>query len=112
MHAGYSKLKTVSKMLIFDMDNTILEGRFIDTAAMKLGFVDKLAQIRREVHDTEQRTHQIAALLTGVRQEIISEIITDIQVVSDIREVVSSFKGYRLRDRHYQRQLRLRYQIR
>ncbi|NPV93379.1 MAG: HAD-IB family phosphatase [Firmicutes bacterium] len=90
------KPKPVSKMLIFDMDNTILYGRFIDTAAKQLGFFDKLAQIRVQTRDVRQRTHQIAALLAGVSLETILEIIADMQLVSDTKDVVSAFKdiGY------------------
>lgn len=83
-------------MILFDMDNTLLEGRFIDKAADQLGFTSKLAMLRTSVQDAGLRTRQIAALLKGVSKEIILEIAAGIPLVPDAEAVITT-----LRERGY-----------
>ena len=62
---GFSIKETLlkmKKMIIFDMDNTILDGAFIDEAAQMFGF-KKLTEIRAKHSDHLIITKHIALLL-------------------------------------------------
>ena len=41
-----SHLSSLNKMIVFDMDNTLLQGRFIDTCAENLNSKKELMNIR------------------------------------------------------------------
>jgi glucosyl-3-phosphoglycerate synthase len=43
------KLAQHRRMIIFDTDNTILEGRFINRCADLFGFKDQLIELRRQM---------------------------------------------------------------
>ncbi|MBK8737272.1 MAG: hypothetical protein IPL98_15755 [Saprospiraceae bacterium] len=47
----------LKKMLIFDMDNTILQSSFIATTALQYGFNDKLIEIVSENSNHYTRTN-------------------------------------------------------
>ena len=84
------------RMAIFDMDNTILAGRFIDVAARHLGFAQELEYVRKDVAAPVARTENIARFLAGVGAGTIGEIADSIPVVPDFAEVVSQLRddGY------------------
>jgi glucosyl-3-phosphoglycerate synthase len=46
-----SQLNTLDKLVVFDMDNTLLKGRFIDSCASKFGFKKELMNIRSSETD-------------------------------------------------------------
>lgn len=58
-------LRTLKKIAVFDMDNTILRGSFIRTAANAFGFMPELEKIVQETSDPFVRTKRIARLLKG-----------------------------------------------
>lgn len=82
-----------SKMLIFDMDNTLLKGRFIDNAALRFGFSHELDRIRKTVMNPSLRTAQIAEFLKGAEWEEILAVIAAIPVIPDAAEVIQILKG-------------------
>ncbi|MBC7903554.1 MAG: HAD-IB family phosphatase [Gemmatimonadaceae bacterium] len=86
------------KMLIFDMDNTILRGRFIDECAWEYGFTDKLQKLRAEEKDPGTLTKRIALLLKGLSISDLLKTAARIPMVDDINEVVRQFKskGYKV----------------
>jgi glucosyl-3-phosphoglycerate synthase len=86
----------IEKIALFDMDNTLLLGRFIDKAAAELGFADKLEQARGEIDNASLRTQIIAGLLKGVSRGQIFNIADSIPVVPDAAEVIAILKdlGY------------------
>jgi phosphoserine phosphatase SerB len=86
------------KLALFDMDNTILEGRFIEHAAAALGFGRELRQIWSR-HNGEEpfiTTQAIAGLFKGIPVSVIADIADGIPVVPDAGEVVAELKqrGY------------------
>lgn len=86
------------KLALFDMDNTILEGRFIEHAAAALGFAGELRQIWR-CHNGDEpfiTTRAIAELFKGIPVGEIVAIADAIPVVPDVAEVVAELKrrGY------------------
>jgi len=84
------------KMAIFDMDDTILKGRFIDACAKKFGFVPKLEELREQETDAIILSKRIALLLKGRTIDELLDVIHHIEMVPDIKDVIKSLKekGY------------------
>ncbi len=86
------KLARHHRMIIFDMDNTILDGRFIDRCADQFGFRDQLWDLRQREKDPIILTKKIGRLLKGRSMDELLEVAESIPMVSDIREVVDAYK--------------------
>jgi glucosyl-3-phosphoglycerate synthase len=90
------QLKNAKKMVVFDMDDTILKGRFVDTYANQFGLTDALQEIRRKITDGTLRTKAIAQLFKGKNFGELIETLNSIDTIADIKEVVSVLhdRGY------------------
>ncbi|HNY11357.1 MAG TPA: glycosyltransferase, partial [Candidatus Wallbacteria bacterium] len=86
----------MNKMVIFDMDNTLLDGRVIYALADKFGFKNKLIEIVTENSDPYVVTKLIAKTLKGLNIGDILNEIDRIPVVSDAGNVIAELKkkGY------------------
>ena len=84
------------KMIIFDMDNTLLEGSFIVTAADEFKFTEELIKIVTENSNPYTRTKSIARLLTNRSFEEILEVVDKIKIIEDAAYVIRELKkkGY------------------
>lgn len=89
-------LRNLKKMIVFDMDNTILKGSFIDTAALKLGFGDELRKIREQNNKELVSTKLVANLLKGAKINQFIEITDLIPLADGAESVVKKLKerGY------------------
>jgi phosphoserine phosphatase SerB len=88
-----NQLGELNKLVVFDMDNTILAGRFIDICAEEFGFKADLMDVRSSETDIIILTKQIATLLKG---KTINELITvadSIPIVYGTKEIVSELKN-------------------
>jgi phosphoserine phosphatase len=90
------ELSGFHKMAIFDMDDTILKGRFINECAKKFGFFPKLDDFRSVEKDPIILTKRIALLLKGRTMDDLLDVISNIEMVEDVRSVVDALKekGY------------------
>jgi len=86
------KVSGYHKMAIFDMDDTILKGRFIDTCAEKFGFTGKLEDLRTQEKDPLILTKRIGLLLKGKTIDELLNIIYGIEMVNDIKQVITKLK--------------------
>ncbi len=86
----------LKKVAIFDMDNTLLRGRFIDCCAEKFGFTDQLEAIRSQEQNDIVRTKKIAQLLKGKTIAEMIAIIESIPLTEEVTETIGSLKkrGY------------------
>lgn len=84
---------SLKKLAAFDMDDTILQGRFIDHCAKKLGFVEELNQIRNSNMEPTTRTKQIAMLLKGRSIQDLLGIVKEIPMIADVVSVVKELKA-------------------
>jgi phosphoserine phosphatase SerB len=84
------------KMIIFDMDNTLLEGSFIITAADEFKFKDELIKIVTENNNPYTRTKSIARLLKNRSFDEILEVVDKIKIIDDAAHVIRELKkkGY------------------
>lgn len=86
----------LKKMLIFDMDNTILHHSFINTLALKYKFKERLITIVSENSNPYTRTKLIARLLKGLNIRQLLETVDEIPVTHDFKNIVKIYKdnGY------------------
>jgi glucosyl-3-phosphoglycerate synthase len=86
----------LKKMLILDMDNTVLEGRYVYKAAEEFGFESKLKEIAGSGKDPATITEQIAGLLKGLNLAQLLSPLDKIPVVAGLPEVIAKLKkrGY------------------
>lgn len=84
---------SLKKLAAFDMDDTILQGRFIDYCSKKLGFEKQLQFLRDSPIEPTTRTKQIAMLLKGRPISELLSIVKEIPMIDDIVEVVKSLKS-------------------
>jgi phosphoserine phosphatase SerB len=84
------------KMIIFDMDNTLLESSFITTAADEFNFRDELIKIVTEYTNSYTRTKSIARLMKGRSFDEILLVVDKIKVIEDAATVIKELKkkGY------------------
>ncbi len=84
------------KMAIFDMDDTILKGRFVDESAKKFGFTARLEDLRATEKDVMALTKQIALLFRDKTLDELLNIIHNMSIIEDTKHVVAQLKqqGY------------------
>jgi len=95
-YAIRESLQGRDKMIIFDMDNTLLDGSFITTAADRFNFRDDLIRIVTENSNPYTRTKSLARLMKGRSISEILDAADSIRVVRDTEFVFSELKrrGY------------------
>lgn len=92
-YAIRDQLLMLEKLMIFDMDNTLIKGRFIDICAEKFSFKDKLMEIRFDETDPIIRTKLIAKLLEGRSIQDLLEIVDSIEIVDDAKNIIQEMKN-------------------
>ena len=95
-YAIRESLMGMEKMIIFDMDNTLLEGSFITTAAEEFKFTDELIKIVTEYSNHYTRSKSIARLLKNKSFNEILEVVDKIKIIDDAAHVIRELKkkGY------------------
>jgi len=86
------EMQALDKMVVFDMDNTLLQGRFIDTCAEKFSFADELQHLRVTENDPAVLTKRIAGLIKGLSMGDLLQVAASIPVVADTEAVVAALK--------------------
>lgn len=86
------EMNALQKIVVFDMDNTLLRGRFIDVCAEKFLFTDELAQLRATEKSPVILTKQVAKLMKGISLGDILQVIAAIPMVEDAESVVAALK--------------------
>jgi glucosyl-3-phosphoglycerate synthase len=80
------------KMIVFEMDNTILQGRFIDTCAKKYNFRQALALLQNIDKNSISLTKRIASFLKGKSVQELEKVADDMPMVKDMHEVMQQLK--------------------
>ena len=85
-------------MVVFDMDNTLLKGRFIDTCAGIYNFSQALNLLRQIDKNPISLTVRVASFLRGKTKSELLSIVENIPVVEDASSVIGELKsrGYRI----------------
>ncbi|MHA4810600.1 HAD-IB family phosphatase [Flavitalea flava] len=84
------------KMIVFDMDNTLIQGSFIHAAAEKFGFKKELEDILSQKKSHYIRTQKIARLLEGRTFTELIHVLESIPLVGDAVQVIRELqvRGY------------------
>jgi glucosyl-3-phosphoglycerate synthase len=87
------ELAAFHKMIIFDMDDTILKGRFIDECAKKFGFFPALEDLRAKEKDPIILTKRIGLMLKGKTIDDLLNVVDDMEIIEDVKKVIKELKG-------------------
>ncbi len=87
------KSKSLKKIAVFDMDNTLLRASYIYTAADKLGFKKELLDIVTSQSNAFIRTKQIAGLLKGKSISDLLHVADQIGVTEGTIDIMNYLKG-------------------
>jgi phosphoserine phosphatase/GTP:adenosylcobinamide-phosphate guanylyltransferase len=89
-------LSSYHKMIVFDMDETILKKRFINECAGSFEFTPQLEELRFSEKDPIILTKRIGLLLKNRTMDELLNIISSMEMADNIKEVVQNFKkkGY------------------
>jgi HAD superfamily phosphoserine phosphatase-like hydrolase len=89
-------LSAHQKMIVFDMDDTILKSRYINECADAFGFRPKLEELRFSEKDPIILTKRIGLLLRNRTMDELLHIISNMEMADNIIEVIQNFKqkGY------------------
>jgi len=89
-------LSAYHKMLLLDMDDTILKKRFINECADAFGFRAKLDELRFNEKDSIILTKRIGLLLKNRTMDELLHVISNMEMAENIREMVKHYKerGY------------------
>ncbi len=90
------KSKLLSKIAIFDMDNTLLTKSFIHTCSEKFNFQPELLDIISSQQNPFIRTKQIAKLLKGKSVNDLIQVAEEIPISANAEKLI-----YHLRERGY-----------
>jgi len=83
----------LDKMIVFDMDNTLLEGKFIDTCSQLYGFERELLNIRSMENDPVILTKSIAGLMKGLNISQILAVADRIPLVEHTAVIIAHLKS-------------------
>jgi glucosyl-3-phosphoglycerate synthase len=84
------------KMIVFDMDYTLLQGSFIKAAAEHFGFTKELSDIQAQPKSNFIKTQKIARLLEGRTFAEMINVVETIPLIGDAVQVVRELqvRGY------------------
>lgn len=84
------------KMIVFDMDYTLLQGSFIQTAARQFGFSRELEDIIASRKSNYIKTQKIARLLEGRPFADLIHVVESIPLIGDAVQVIRELqvRGY------------------
>jgi phosphoserine phosphatase SerB len=90
------QLSELEKLIVFDMDDTILEGRFVDSCFEKFGIREQLEEVRNLEADPIIRSKLIATKLKGRSINELIEVVDDLPIIKDVKHIVVELKkrGY------------------
>lgn len=89
-------VRQLKKMVVFDMDNTLLQGRFIEVAARTFGFQKDMIDIVTKNQESYLITKLIARLLKGRNIAELLAVADSVPLVDDALPVITTLKqrGY------------------
>ena len=89
------------RLIVFDMDSTIIENEIINELAVEAGVEDEVKKLTREAMDGEidfdEALRKRVRLLRGLPVDVLERIFRNIKLTPGVRELISSLKaaGYK-----------------
>ncbi len=91
-HVIRKEIQSLRKLVVFDMDNTLLIGSFIEACAEKYAFKKELDGLRMTEKDPAVLTKRIAGLLKGLPMGELLQVASSIPVVNDAAEIIERLR--------------------
>jgi phosphoserine phosphatase len=91
------KHKQPYKLVLFDMDGTLLNGRTIHVFAEKKGFINELSTIVNSAEEPYKKSIQIAELLKGLSYPELLDIFRKIPLQEHVTMIISSLRKNKLK---------------
>ena len=85
------------KLVLFDMDGTLLDGRTIYTLAEKKEFKNELTSILKSGKKFYEITIEIAKLLKGYKKTELIKIIREIPLQKDVEKLIKELKKRKIK---------------
>ena len=80
------------KLIIFDLEHTLLQSRFIDLCAERFKFQQALSLLRQIDNDPVSLTRRTAWFLRDQKKSVLMEIAADMPLVPGVTEAVQQLK--------------------
>ncbi len=80
------------KLVVFDMDGTLLEGRTILFLSRALGFEDEAREILAGRYSKKERSRLLAGFLRGVSAAELMDVVRGISLTSGAEETIAELK--------------------
>ncbi|MFO0877726.1 MAG: haloacid dehalogenase-like hydrolase [Gemmataceae bacterium] len=93
------KMGRAEKLALFDMDGTLLQGRFIETLARRTNRLVELREfLDKDAYSPDERARRIAAVFRGVPKEVFEETARAMPLMPGAVETVVTLRkaGYRV----------------
>jgi len=85
------------KLVLFDMDGTLLDGRTINIFAEKKGFQNELINVFKSDKKFYEKTIEIAKLLKGFKKTELIKIFREIPLQKDVEKVIIELKKRKIK---------------
>jgi glucosyl-3-phosphoglycerate synthase len=80
------------KMIVFEMDDTLLRGRFIETCADKFVFDEELAKLKSSDRDPVVVIKNVAKLFCGLSREQLLTVISRMTIIDEAAKVIKELQ--------------------
>ena len=93
------KVGQTERLALFDMDGTLLKGRFVVSLAQRTNKVEDLKELLdRDDIPADDRTRRIAALFSGTTKDVFEEVARSVPLMPGAAELVIGLRksGYRV----------------
>ena len=94
-----TRVTGANNLAIFDMDGTLVLGRFVESLAQRINCQRALEQfLDNPNYTSEQRMQHIAAMFAGVPKQIFEDVASRLELVPGARELIVRLRsrGYRV----------------
>ncbi|KYK20556.1 hypothetical protein AYK25_04575 [Thermoplasmatales archaeon SM1-50] len=85
-------MKQKFKLVLFDMDGTLLNDRTIFVFAKRKGFIEQLSRILDSTIEPYEKTLKIASLLKGMRYRELLDIFRNIPLQEHVNKVIPTLR--------------------
>ncbi|MEE8133115.1 MAG: HAD family phosphatase [Nitrososphaerales archaeon] len=80
------------KLVAFDMDGTLINGRLVFAIGDKYGVSDKIREIMVKNIDGHEKSTEIAQLWKGINASEVTEAVKGISIMDGASEIIQEFK--------------------
>jgi phosphoserine phosphatase SerB len=92
-----TKQKRQYKLILFDMDGTLLNGRTIFAFAQKKGFTNQLTTILSTTKEPYEKSIEIAQLLKGIRYQELLDIFKKIPLQEHVETLIPTLREKKIK---------------